>query len=218
MEVYFPSLASRMSSNSELPRRLPQQIRGHERTQRILDGCARLIVQKGIAGVTMSGIAKESGTAIGSLYHFYPNKEAVVGALGQRHILALNELMQDIRRISASAWLEMDTREMVLALAMPLVGYLVAHPDCLMATDTEHKDVAGSSELIEEIVKTYDFAFRARMPQYDERQRRRHVMATLALPIGVLQMEREEAQLREEILEHEVPRMFVGYISGLEQS
>lgn len=205
-------------SSHDSPRRLPQQVRGHERTQRILDSCARLVVEKGVAGVTMNAIAKESGTAIGSLYHFFPNKEAVVSALGQRHILVLNELMQQIRRISASAWLEMGTRELVQELAMPLVDYLAANPDCLMATDREPKDVVGSSELIEEIVKTYDFAFRARMPQYDERQRKRHVMATLALPIGILQMAKDQSDMRAEILEHELPRMFASYISGLEQS
>lgn len=207
-----------MSSNSESPRRVPQQVRGHERTQRILDGCARLIAQKGIASVTMNAIAKASDTAIGSLYHFFPNKEAVVSALGQRHVLALNELMQKIRRISALEWLEMDVREVVQELAMPLVDYLAANPDCLMATDTEPKDVAGSSELIKVIVKTYDFAFRARMPRYDERERKRHVMATLALPIGILQMRNEQSALKAELLEHELPLMFVSYICGLEQA
>lgn len=214
----FAAYVQRMSSSPESPRRVPQQARGHERAQRILDGCARLIVAKGMAGVTMNAIAKESSTAIGSLYHFFPNKEAVVNALGQRHIHALNELMKQIRRISAQEWIEMATPEVVLRLAMPLVEYLAANPDCLIATDSEPKDMVGSSELVEDIVRTYDFAFRARMPQYDEHQRKRQVMATLALPIGILQMRKEDSILRAEILEHELPCILLRYISGLELS
>lgn len=205
-----------MSSPVEDTPRIPQQARGHERTNRILEGCARLIVRSGRAKLTMNLIAKESGTAIGSLYHFFPNKEAVLTALRLRHIHAINELMQLIRRVSAEEWITISTEEMVQKLTMPLVEYLAANPDCLVAADNENeRESVGAPELVEDIFRTYDFALRSRMPYYDEVERRRHVMATMGLPIGLLQICQDQPDARDGFMNIEIPRVFASYFNAL---
>lgn len=205
-----------MSSPAEDNPRVPQQARGRERTNRILEGCARLIVRSGRAALTMNLIAKESGTAIGSLYHFFPNKEAVLGALRLRHVQAINDLMQVIRRVSAEEWITISTEEMVQKLTMPLVEYLATNPDCLVAADNENeRERDGAPELVEDIVRTYDFALRSRMPYYDEVERRRHVMATLGLPIGLLQVCRDHPESRDHFMQIEIPRVFTSYFNAL---
>ena len=57
-------------------RRTPKQKRGQQRVEQILDAAARLIVAEGYENVSTNAIAKEANTSIGSLYQFFPNKDA----------------------------------------------------------------------------------------------------------------------------------------------
>ncbi len=78
------------------PRRQPVQQRARERTQQILDITARLLDEVGIDDLTTILIAKELGISVGSLYHYFPNKHAIMYALGERWLqemtLAMNEI------------------------------------------------------------------------------------------------------------------------------
>jgi len=59
----------------------PKRQRGHDRVAAILQASTVLFLDKGYEAVTMTEIAASSGTAIGSLYRFFPSKEAVADAL-----------------------------------------------------------------------------------------------------------------------------------------
>ncbi|WP_438381703.1 helix-turn-helix domain-containing protein [Asaia sp. BMEF1] len=53
---------------------------------RILDAAGALFIEKGVDGATMTEIASRSGTAIGSLYRFFPTKESLSLTLLERFI------------------------------------------------------------------------------------------------------------------------------------
>jgi AcrR family transcriptional regulator len=61
--------------------RVPQRRRGHERVAAILEAAAAVFREKGYDTATMTEIAARSGTAFGSLYRFFPSKEALADAL-----------------------------------------------------------------------------------------------------------------------------------------
>lgn len=65
--------------------RSPSRARGHQRVATVLDAAAELFRDHGFDAVTMSDIAAHSGTAFGSLYRFFPSKEAVADALLARY-------------------------------------------------------------------------------------------------------------------------------------
>ena len=65
------------------PRR---QERGQRRIAAILDAAAALFAARGVEGTTMSAIAERSRTSIGSLYQFFPNREALVEALAEQYL------------------------------------------------------------------------------------------------------------------------------------
>jgi len=50
----------------------------------ILEAAAQVLVEDGYDGATTNRIAQRAGVSIGSLYQYYPNKEAVVAALFDR--------------------------------------------------------------------------------------------------------------------------------------
>lgn len=76
-------LSSRQSSNS--PRRQPKQQRGKERVEKILDAAAAVFDEVGYEAATTHLIAAKAGTAIGSLYQFFPDKAAIFKAMELRH-------------------------------------------------------------------------------------------------------------------------------------
>jgi len=69
------------------PRPPPKrQERGHRRIAAILEAAAALFTSRGVEGTTMSAIAAQSETSIGSLYQFFPNREALVEALAEQYL------------------------------------------------------------------------------------------------------------------------------------
>ena len=59
----------------------PQRSNGKLRVAAILEAASAVIAEKGYEGATMAEIAARSGTKIGSLYRFFPNKESVADTI-----------------------------------------------------------------------------------------------------------------------------------------
>ena len=59
----------------------PQRSNGKLRVAAILEAAAAVIAENGYEGATMAEIAARSGTKIGSLYRFFPNKESIADTI-----------------------------------------------------------------------------------------------------------------------------------------
>ncbi|KOG12090.1 MULTISPECIES: TetR/AcrR family transcriptional regulator [Streptomyces] len=77
-------------------RREPQQARSRARVEAILTAADRILSQEGYEALTMRRIAEESGAPVGSIYQFYPDKGAVVDALGRRYLLAFASAIDEL--------------------------------------------------------------------------------------------------------------------------
>jgi len=73
------------SHSSSSLRRQPKQQRGKERVEKILDAAAAVFDEVGYSEATTHLIAEKAGTAIGSLYQFFPDKAAIFNAMELRH-------------------------------------------------------------------------------------------------------------------------------------
>ena len=88
-------------------RRVPVQMRGVARVQRMLDACADLIDEIGYEALTTTLLAERAGVAIGSVYQFFPDKRAVVQALTLRNLEAyLDRLSRRITEVRYAVWWE----------------------------------------------------------------------------------------------------------------
>ncbi|HSB53997.1 MAG TPA: helix-turn-helix domain-containing protein, partial [Gemmatimonadales bacterium] len=67
------------------PHRQPRQERGERRVEEILDAAAAVIAEGGVEAATTNAIAERAGSSVGSLYHFFPHKDAIVLALAERY-------------------------------------------------------------------------------------------------------------------------------------
>jgi AcrR family transcriptional regulator len=67
-------------------RRQPRQLRSQITVTAILDATARVLLERGYASATTNLVAEVAGVGIGSLYEYFPNKEALVAALVRREV------------------------------------------------------------------------------------------------------------------------------------
>ncbi|MGW5862089.1 TetR/AcrR family transcriptional regulator [Streptomyces sp. NPDC055239] len=68
------------------PRKQPRQVRAELTRQRVLDAAARVFAEYGYAAGTTNRIAERARVSIGSLYQYYPNKDAILVELLTRHL------------------------------------------------------------------------------------------------------------------------------------
>ena len=63
------------------PRKTPQQARSKQTREEILQATAHLLNRKPLEEVSTNHIARKTGISIGTLYKYYPNKDAVLADL-----------------------------------------------------------------------------------------------------------------------------------------
>ncbi len=67
-------------------RKKPSQERSRELVEWIIEAAARVVQRHGYAGLTTNHVAEEAGVSIGSVYQYFPTKDAVVAELTRRHV------------------------------------------------------------------------------------------------------------------------------------
>lgn len=105
-----------MSSRNRKPLQ-PQREVGRQRVAELMDAAANVIHERGFEAATMAEIAARAGAKIGSLYRFFPNKEALAEALMRRYVEVLQAEYAAIHAHAADATPE--------ALADTLIDLLV---------------------------------------------------------------------------------------------
>lgn len=78
-----------LADAAPLRRRAPVQTRAKHRVHHILDAAAALIAEVGVDNTTTNAIAAQARISVGTLYQYFPNKEALVRALAVRYLESL---------------------------------------------------------------------------------------------------------------------------------
>jgi AcrR family transcriptional regulator len=76
------------------PRKLAAQDRSRATVDALVEATARILVKDGFDKASTNRIAAKAGVSVGSLYQYYPSKEALVAAVIDRHN---RELMRIVR-------------------------------------------------------------------------------------------------------------------------
>jgi DNA-binding transcriptional regulator YbjK len=63
----------------------PQQSRSSNRVDRLLEAAAEVIAEIGYESATTNAIAERAGVSIGSLYRYFPDKQAILRTLEHSH-------------------------------------------------------------------------------------------------------------------------------------
>ena len=94
------------------PRKNASQMRSRATVDALLQATARILIREGFDKASTNRIAAVAGVSVGSLYQYFPSKEALVAAVIDRHN---QELMQAVRSELAEA-MELPIKEGVRKL------------------------------------------------------------------------------------------------------
>ncbi|MBW2628511.1 MAG: TetR/AcrR family transcriptional regulator [Deltaproteobacteria bacterium] len=100
------------------PRKRPSQARSKATVEAILVAAAQVFQRHGYVGATTDRIAERAGVSVGSLYQYFPNKDAILVALTERHINAGFALVRELlaEALNEAPPLERLLRQFVVAM------------------------------------------------------------------------------------------------------
>lgn len=76
------------------PRKIPRQGRSRATVDAILDACAEGLTTRGYEPLTTNAISERAGVSIGTLYEYFPNREAIAAALAGRAFVRMVDVMR----------------------------------------------------------------------------------------------------------------------------
>jgi AcrR family transcriptional regulator len=88
---------SSQKSSPELKSRAPKRQRGYERVAVLIEAAARTFLEKGYDAATMTEIAAEASSSIGSLYQFFPTKPLLAEALHIERLQHFNAALTGLK-------------------------------------------------------------------------------------------------------------------------
>lgn len=89
-------LPTQAKSQDLKPRNAPVQGRSKKRSKEIIDVTSELLERVGFDDLNTILIAKEVGISVGSLYHYFPNKHAILYAMGLRWLEEIDKVLTEI--------------------------------------------------------------------------------------------------------------------------
>lgn len=100
MTVRRTRRSTRTPAVPPVPRKQPTQQRATETVDAIVTAVERVLHTHGAEGLTTNRIAEVAGVSVGTLYQYFPNKQALVGALQER---VLQQMLDRLRAGLAEA-------------------------------------------------------------------------------------------------------------------
>jgi AcrR family transcriptional regulator len=103
------------------PRKSPSQERSRATVEAVLIAAARILEDRGLGGFNTNAVAERAGVSIGSLYQYFPSKDAILAALMHRSLAQFSETLSEAIDGAPGESLGEDLRFM---LQMGLVSHL----------------------------------------------------------------------------------------------
>lgn len=128
-----------MSQQRPIPRKQAVQERSKATVAALIEAAARILEQHGREGFSTNAVAERAGVSIGSLYQYFPSKEALLGALIVRET--------NLLIVEAKAALNEPTgRGALTTLIRACVAHQLRRPALARLLDFEEAILPGDEE------------------------------------------------------------------------
>ena len=107
------------------PRKEPRQKRSRATVDAIIEATARVLVEEGYDKASTNRIAAVAGVSVGSLYQYFPSKEALLWSLCERH----SQFMLDQLRALEPVLLKQSIPDTVRAYVRTMVATHAVRPE-----------------------------------------------------------------------------------------
>ncbi|MEM9953041.1 MAG: TetR/AcrR family transcriptional regulator [Chloroflexota bacterium] len=163
-------------------RKLPKQARSWQRYHHMLDTAAQLFDEHGIDPVTTNHIAETAGVPIGSLYQFFPNKDAIIEGLIERY----HEAMRDVFPT------DIDTSQAIEDVIHEVLSGFMAFKQSQLGFQTIIVGIEGTShahlntEMQAEVINGIKTVLKAYYPQLSDEQHQLCAMISFSITVGMM--------------------------------
>ena len=86
------------------PRKNASQERSRATVDTLIEATARILVKEGFDKASTNRIAEKAGVSVGSLYQYFPGKEALVAAVMERHNQEIMQVVRGLAEVATHRW------------------------------------------------------------------------------------------------------------------
>jgi AcrR family transcriptional regulator len=194
-------------SENQNRRRARRQERGLRRVDDILAAAAQTFAQMGYEGATVAAIAARAEVSPGSLYQFFPNKEAIARALAERYVAevrAIHEATLAGSAVSAALPVALDR------VVDPIVAFNRAHPAFAALAGGAH-----ASPRLAEVFRLLDSFVAERAPHLAPDRRRQIATVSLRIALALLPLTLSPDWGRGDAMVGEMKAALGGYMASV---
>lgn len=196
-------------------RQARRQQRGLRRVDDILAAAAQTFAEVGYDGATVAAVAARAEVSAGSLYQFFPGKEAIASALADRYVAEV--------RVIHETTLAGDAATAPLPAALdrvvdPIVAFNRANPAFAALAGGTHASPRLADvfeDLHAEVVRLLDGFVAARAPRLDPERRRRTAAVALRIALALLPLTLDPDPGRGDAIVGEMKAALGGYLASV---
>jgi AcrR family transcriptional regulator len=178
----------------------------------ILEAAAQVLESKGLEGASTNAIAQRAGVSVGSLYQYFRDKEALLLALHERHVVALETRM-------AAAFTETEGLPLDRAVRLLLRNLVAAYqtrPVLQQILVSEAPRVGGvrATRAAESAIRAQVQAFLESRPKVAHLRPDRASFMIVQAVEALAHAAAREGELGDRVFLDELVRMVLGYLQA----
>jgi AcrR family transcriptional regulator len=205
------------NKKSANPRKLPEQDRSRATVEAIVDAAAHILVKHGYDAFTTNRVAERAGVSIGSLYQYFPNKDALISELMRRHLMVIERSVEQMAALAQA-----QTVPLAELVRAAVEGNIASH----LVEPALHRVLSEEVPRLGQLDWQRAFQERVSKRVYSALEARRQELAVADLDLAVYVVTRtvealvhnavsERPQdLKSGALAEEVTRLLAGYLTG----
>ncbi|NJN38008.1 MAG: TetR/AcrR family transcriptional regulator [Acaryochloridaceae cyanobacterium CSU_3_4] len=191
-------------------RKIPQQSRSQKMVQQILNAAAHILAERGLQGFNTNSVAEAAGISIGSLYQYFPNKDAMIAMLIRAQTETFLTALKAVAALPNPSF-ESQIKGLIRVavaqqLSQPRLARLLDLEEARLPLDTETQ--ATQSEILGIVAKLLDDAGYCDVPVVAQ--------DVIAIARGMIDTAGTMHEQNASVLEDRVYRAITGYLHNCE--
>lgn len=152
MNTRIPMAKKRAADEALKPRKRPGQERSAATVAVIVEAAARVLERNGFEGFNTNAIAERAGVSIGSLYQYFPGKDALLSAIIERETAPLLGISEELANIN-------ECKAAIRCLIRACVRHQMRRPQLARLIDVAEKreifnhQVSGKASCVQTVME-----------------------------------------------------------------
>ncbi len=198
------------------PRKKPKQERAKDTVDAILRAAAHILRSHGWDACNTNAVAKRAGVSIGSLYQYFPSKEALLAALAEEHAEKGQQVL--MRAVTAASEHPMSFDDTVRHYIRAMVALHAVDPKLQRVLSDQVPKLRTGLNVVRRVSKQSAALVRGWLETQRAHLRdvdldvATYVLVTSVEAVALLQVLERPTRLTQEVLVDELSALVLGYL------